>query len=62
MKNVDNRKNTAKIKLFCATRWVDRHQVLDEIIPLYEPLLLTLQEMQLKMDGRVKQQTLATVS
>ena len=44
MKNVDKRINTAKIKLFCATRWVERHLVLEEIIALYEPLLTTLQK------------------
>ena len=44
MENVDKRINTAKIKLFCATRWVERHLVLEEIIALYEPLLTTLQK------------------
>ena len=44
MKNVDKRINTAKIKLFCATRWVERHLVLEEIIALYEPFLTTLQK------------------
>ena len=44
MKNVDKRINTAKIKLFCATRWLERHLVLEEIIALYEPLLTTLQK------------------
>ena len=44
MKNVDKRINTAKIKLFFATRWVERHLVLEEIIALYEPLLTTLQK------------------
>ena len=62
MKNVDKRINTAKIKLFCATRWVERHLVLEEIIALYEPLLTTLQKLQLKRDGTVKQQTLPTAS
>ena len=36
MKNVDKRINTAKIKLFCATSWVERHLVLEEIIALYD--------------------------
>ena len=44
MMNVDKRINTAKIKLFCATRWVESHLVLEEIIALYEPLLTTLQK------------------
>ena len=38
MKNVDKRINTAKIKLFCSKRWVERHLVLEEIITLQTSL------------------------
>ena len=44
MKNVYKRINTSKIKQFCATRWVERPLVVEEIIALYEPLLTTLQK------------------
>ena len=36
--------NTAKIKLFCGTRLIQRHVVLEEIHMLYEPLLKTLEK------------------
>ena len=62
MMNVDERINTPKIKLSCATRWVDRHLLLEQLIALYDPLPTTLQKLQLKRDGTVKQQTLPTAS
>ena len=38
-----NRINTAKINVFCETRWLERHLVPEKIIAVYEPLLTTLQ-------------------
>ena len=36
--------NTTKIKLFCETRWTQRHVVLEEIHIMYEHLLKTLEK------------------
>ena len=37
--------NTTKIKLFCETRWIQRHMVLEEIHMSYEPLLKALEKL-----------------
>ena len=36
--------NTIKIKLFCKTRWIQRHVVLEDIHILHKPLLKTLEK------------------
>ena len=41
-KDPDNRMSTTKIKLFCETRWIERHVELEEMYDLYDPLLKTL--------------------
>ena len=33
-----------KLKTFCATRWVEKHQVLEEVHQLNEPIVVTLQQ------------------
>ena len=42
VKDIDNRTDTTKIKLFCQTRWIERYVVLEEMHGLYDPLLKTL--------------------
>ena len=42
MKNIDKRINSVNINLFCTTKWVDRHLVIEGIIGLYQPLQTTL--------------------
>ena len=41
-KDNDKRISTTKIKLFCKTRWTERHVVLEEMYDLYDPLPKTL--------------------
>ena len=43
--------------MFCETRWIERHVVLEEVQLLYEPILKTLEKIQVKKDGIIKQWT-----
>ena len=36
--------NKTKVKVFCETRWIERHVVLEEVQLLYEPILKTLEK------------------
>ena len=36
--------NKTKVKVFCETRWIERHVVLEEVQLLYEPFLKTLEK------------------
>ena len=38
-----NKTHIQKVKVFCETRWIERHVVLEEVQVLYEPLLQTLE-------------------
>ena len=38
-----NKIHIQKVKVFCETRWIERHVVLEEVQILYEPLLQTLE-------------------
>ena len=40
----DRKINTTKIRVFCETRWVERHIVLEEVKLLYDPILKTLEK------------------
>ena len=43
-----------KVKVFCETRWIQRHVVLEEVQLLYEPILQTLDTKLQKKDGIIK--------
>ena len=54
--------NTTKFKLFCETRWIQRHVVLEEIHMLYEPLLKTLEKITMRGNRTTKQLALHLIS
>ena len=43
-KGRDDKINKTKVKVFCETRWIQRHVVLEEVQLLYEPILKTLEK------------------
>ena len=40
----DRKINTTRVMVFCETRWIERHVILEEIQVLYEPILRTLEK------------------
>jgi len=36
--------NNVKFKTFCATRWVEKHRVMEDLHWMYEPIVSTLQD------------------
>ena len=49
-KDPDRYINTTKFRVFCETRWVERHIVLEEVKLLYDPILKTLEKVTIEKE------------
>ena len=57
-KGRDDKINKTKVKVFCETRWIERHVVLEEVQLFCEPILKkSWRKFQVKKDGIAKQWT-----